>query len=51
MISDNMKNTNNYSQCGHKTKNIHLHKMSGTIEKEETMDLYVALYYNLFKSL
>ncbi|XP_033344881.1 protein O-mannosyl-transferase 2 [Bombus vosnesenskii] len=39
MISGNMKNTNNYSQCGHKIKNIYLHKMSRTIEKEGTMDL------------
>lgn len=46
-----MKNTNNYSQSGHKTKDILLHKMSRTVEKEETMDLYVALCYNLFRSL
>lgn len=46
-----MKNTNNYSQCGHKIKNVYLHKMSRTIEKEGTMDLYVALCYNLFRSL
>ena len=46
-----MKTTSNNSQSAHKTKNIHSHKMSAITEKKETMDLYVVVYYNLYKIL
>ncbi|KOX71057.1 Protein O-mannosyl-transferase 2 [Melipona quadrifasciata] len=34
-----MKTASSNSQCAHKTKNIHSHKMSTITEKKETMDL------------
>ena len=41
-----MKTASSNSQCVHKTKNVHSHKMS-TITEKETTDLYVVVYITI----